>query len=88
MGASICTGTLLIERKQGMRANYRNLLAQCGINDVQPAASAAAAIRKLRERPFDLILCEYHLGEGQDGQHLLEDMRINRLISRATVLSW
>lgn len=68
-----------------MRANYRNLLAQCGINDVQPVATAAAALRKLQERPFDLILCEYHLGEGQDGQHLLEDMRIHRLIPLATV---
>lgn len=85
MEESIGIATLLIERNHEMRANYRNLLAQCGINDVQPVATAAAAIRKLQERPFELIICEYHLGDGQDGQHLLEDMRIHRLIPLATV---
>lgn len=61
------------------------MLGQCGIEDVQPAANAAAAIRKLGERTFDLILCEYALGEGQDGQHLLEDLRTHRLIPLSTL---
>ena len=59
---------LLIDRSPEMRGNLRAMLGQCGIEDVQPAANAAAAIRKLGERAFDLILCEYALGEGQDGQ--------------------
>jgi len=60
-----------------MRANYRNLLAQCGINDVQPVATAAAAIRKLQERPFDLIICEYLDSVKQDGR--LNDNHLGRL---------
>lgn len=61
------------------------MLGQCGIEDVQPAANAAAAIRKLEERAFDLILCEYALGEGQDGQQLLEDLRTHQLIPLSTL---
>jgi DNA-binding NtrC family response regulator len=49
------------------------------------AANAAAAIRQLGERAFDLILCEYALGEGQDGQHLLEDLRTHHLIPLSTL---
>jgi tetratricopeptide (TPR) repeat protein len=68
-----------------MRSNLRAMLGQCGIEDVQPAANAAAAIRQLGERAFDLILCEYALGEGQDGQHLLEDLRTHHVIPLSTL---
>ena len=76
---------LVIDRSPEMRGNLRTMLGQCGIDDVQPAGNAAAAIRKLHERPFDLILCEHALGEGQDGQHLLEDLRTHHLIPLSTV---
>ena len=58
---------LIIDRSPDIRGTLRGMLGQSGIEDVQPAAGAAAAIRKLLERRFDLILCEYHLGDGQDG---------------------
>lgn len=77
--------TLVVEHNVGMRGNIRNMLAQCGIDDVQCSGTAAAAIRKVQERAFDLILCEYHLGEGQDGQHFLEDLRNHHLIPLSTV---
>jgi tetratricopeptide (TPR) repeat protein len=76
---------LLIDRSPEMRSNLRAMLGQCGIEDVQPAANAAAAIRQLGERAFDLILCEYALGEGQDGQHLLEDLRTHHVIPLSTL---
>jgi len=76
---------LIIDRSPEMRGTLRAMLGQGGIDDVQPAANAATAIRKLEERPFDLILCEYALGEGQDGQHLLEDLRTHHLIPLSTV---
>lgn len=71
---------LVIEASQGMRAQLRTMLDGFEITGVQFAASAGAAIRKLRERSYDLILCEYDLGGGQDGQHLLEDLRGKRII--------
>lgn len=85
MDETTTIGTLIVDRSPEMRASLRAMLGQCGINDVQPVGTAAAAIRKLQERTFDLILCEYHLGEGQDGQHLLEDLRNQRLIPLSTV---
>ncbi len=76
---------LLVDRSPEMRGTLRAMLGQCGMDDVQPAATAAAAVRKLEERAYDLILCEYALGDGQDGQHLLEDLRTHRLIPLSTV---
>ena len=76
---------LIVESNAGMRTQIRNMLALSGITKVGLAVSAGVAIRKLREQNYDIILCEYHLGEGQDGQHLLEDVRQHHLIPLATL---
>ena len=76
---------LVIEANPNMRTQLRNMLGESGIDKVQLAVSAGAAVRKLRDSTFDLILCEYHIGDGQDGQHLLEDLRHNGIIPLATL---
>lgn len=68
-----------------MRAQMRNMLGMFGIQDISPTGSAGSAVRKVREQKFDLILCEYNLGDGQDGQHFLEDIRHHNLIPRTTM---
>lgn len=76
---------LVVESIPGMRTQLRNMLGMFGMKDISLTGAAGVAVRKLRERPFDLILCEYNLGEGQDGQHLLEDVRHHNLIPRTTM---
>jgi DNA-binding response OmpR family regulator/thioredoxin-like negative regulator of GroEL len=76
---------MIIDSNAAMRTQLRNMLAMCGISTVNLAVTAGVAVRKLREINFDIILCEYHLGEGQDGQHLLEDLRHHHLIPLWTV---
>ncbi|MDP5240727.1 response regulator [Uliginosibacterium sp. 31-16] len=76
---------LIVESNGGMRTQLRNMLSLCGITKIALAVSAGVAVRKLRDQNFDIILCEYHLGEGQDGQHLLEDLRSHHLIPLATL---
>lgn len=76
---------LIVDRSPEMRDTLRAMLGQGGMDNIQTAANAALAIRKLGELPFDLILCDYALGEGQDGQHLLEDLRTHHLIPLSTV---
>lgn len=76
---------LIIESNGSMRTQLRGMLGQCGISKVSLAVSAGAAVRKLRDFDFDVILCEYHLGDGQDGQHLLEDLRSHHLIPLSTL---
>lgn len=68
-----------------MRANMHSMLNLGGITRIDHAVSSGTAIRPLRSRSYDLILCEYDLGEGQDGQQLLEDLRHNKLIPLWTV---
>lgn len=76
---------LIVDPNQGMRGSLQNMLNQAGITKVESAVNAGTAVRQLTRRGYDIILCEYDLGDGQDGQHLLEDLRHHRLITASTI---
>ncbi|HTH44981.1 MAG TPA: tetratricopeptide repeat protein [Oxalicibacterium sp.] len=76
---------LIIEPHAGMRASIQGMLNGASIARIEFAVSAGTAIRPLKQTEFDLVICEYDLGEGQDGQQLLEDLRHNNIMSAATI---
>jgi DNA-binding response OmpR family regulator len=61
------------------------MLSLCGVTKIHDAASSNQAIKLLGLKSFDLVLCEYELGGGQDGQQLLEDLRHHQLISLSSM---
>lgn len=76
---------LLIEPHQGMRVSLHNMLNLCGITKIEHSLTAGTAVRTIQAKVFDLILCEYDLGVGQDGQQLLEDVRHHKLAPLSTI---
>ncbi|PKO73425.1 MAG: hypothetical protein CVU23_02735 [Betaproteobacteria bacterium HGW-Betaproteobacteria-17] len=76
---------LVVEDYPGMRNALRLSLTNFGITRVQLAANAAEAIFQVKQKPYDFILCDFNLGDGRDGQQLLEELRHSHLISLATV---
>ena len=79
---------LIIDPNPSMRGNLHNMLTQASITKVEYAVNSASAIKLLAKKPFDIILCEYDLGsgtDGQDGQQLLEDLRHHKLIGLWTI---
>ncbi len=76
---------LIIEPNLGMRGGIQSMLNLCGLTKIEHGVSAATAIRHLENKKFDLIICEYDLDGGQDGQQLLEDMRHYKLINLSTM---
>lgn len=76
---------LIIEPHAGMRATIHNMLTLCGLSKVDHVGGANQAIKHLGTKTYDLILCEYALEGGQDGQQLLEDIRHHKLMPLATM---
>ncbi|MFI4940275.1 MAG: tetratricopeptide repeat protein [Burkholderiales bacterium] len=76
---------LIVEPRSGMRDSMHNMLNLCGISKIDHAVGSGPALRSLKSRAYDIILCEYDLGEGQDGQQLLEDLRHHKLIPLWTI---
>lgn len=76
---------LIVDPSTNMRSNLQNMLHMCQLTRIEHAVSAGTAIRQLQKKPFDIVICEYELGEGQDGQQLLEDLRHNKIIGPGTI---
>jgi DNA-binding NarL/FixJ family response regulator/Flp pilus assembly protein TadD len=76
---------LIIEPHAGMRANIHSMLTLCGLTRIDHASTANQAVKHLSLKTFDLVLCEYDLEGGQDGQQLLEDLRHHKLVSLSTM---
>lgn len=76
---------LIVDPNSGMRSSLHSMLTTCGLTKIDHAIGAGNAVRHLQARQFDLILCEYDLGDGQDGQQLLEDLRHNKIIALSTI---
>ena len=69
------TTVLIIEDSHTVRQGLRTMLSMAGITRSEAVSNASEARNRLRGKPYDVVLCDYNLGEGMDGQELLEAMR-------------
>lgn len=76
---------LVVDPSDGMRAFLGAFLASLGVRHVETASQGDEAARRLAAAAHDVVLCEYRLGSGRNGQQLLEEARIHGWISPATV---
>jgi CheY-like chemotaxis protein len=66
---------LIIDDFEQMRVSFKSMLASVDAHDILTQGSGEAAIRSLAKEKFDVVLCDYNLGEGKDGQQVLEEAR-------------
>ncbi|MGB4468472.1 MAG: response regulator [Azovibrio sp.] len=76
---------LIIDRHPPARESLRLMLANLGITQVHGAGSSADVLRQVRNNPFDIVLSDYILEDGRDGQQLLEELRHNHLLPLSAV---
>ena len=76
---------LLVDRHASARNSMRIILSSLGITAVHNAGTSAEVLRQVKAYTFDIILSDYHLDDGRDGQQLLEELRHKNLISLSTV---
>ncbi len=72
---------LIVDSYPDMRASIRRMLKVAGFEHIELATDAAEALGYCREVSFDLIICDYALGDGRNGQQLLEELRHDELLS-------
>jgi CheY-like chemotaxis protein/Tfp pilus assembly protein PilF len=76
---------LLVEDFEAMRSMLKGLLLRCGAQRVDTATDAREATNLLRGTFYDVVMCDYNLGPGKNGQQLLEESRMNNWIGPAAV---
>ncbi len=73
---------LLVDDFREMRIAIKGTLEALNADDIVDVGSGFDALEAMKRREFDLILCDYNLGEGKDGQQVLEEARIAGLLKQ------
>ena len=79
------TTVLIIEDSLTVRQGLRTMLSMAGITRSDAVSSAAEGRARLKGRKFDVVLCDYNLGDGMDGQELLEALRKTGSLPLSTI---
>jgi CheY-like chemotaxis protein/Tfp pilus assembly protein PilF len=69
---------LIVDDFESFRSSIRLMLSSFGAVHVDIAYSAEDALEKCRFNFYDIILCDFNLGEGKNGQQVLEALRANK----------
>lgn len=76
---------LIVDDFVGVRQLLREALRSLGARHIDQASSGGEAIGLLTRLQYDVILCDFNLGEGKSGQHVLEEARIRGLLMPSCV---
>ncbi|MDX1757640.1 MAG: tetratricopeptide repeat protein [Marinobacter sp.] len=76
---------LIVDDFDSFRLSMRQMLRTFGAEHIEIAASGGAAIQRCTYEHFDVVLCDYNLGEGKNGQHILEELRHKKLLKRTSL---
>ena len=76
---------LVIDDLVAMRALMRGMLRSFGAIHLDQARDGADAIALMERTRYDVVLCDYNLGLGKDGQQVLEEARHRALIGVETI---
>ena len=75
---------LIIDDFQGMRSMMREMLKSFGAKHIDTASNGNEAVANLEKNKYDVVLCDYNLGIGRNGQQILEEAKHRDLIGLAT----
>ena len=70
---------------EAMRSQLRMALSSSGFAKLHVVGNIKDALERMSGNRYDVILCDYALGDSTDGQQFLEYLRTSDLISRNTI---
>lgn len=76
---------LIVDDFESFRLSMKEMLRSFGATTVEVASQGPAAIQRCVYEHFDVILCDYNLGRGKNGQHILEELRHRKLLRHTSL---
>ncbi|MEO9524009.1 tetratricopeptide repeat protein [Marinobacter alexandrii] len=76
---------LIIDDFENFRLSLRQMLRSCGAYKIELVGNAGQAIKYCTYNHVDVVLCDYNLGGGKNGQHVLEELRHKNLLKRSSL---
>jgi tetratricopeptide (TPR) repeat protein len=66
---------LIVEDFLSFRITLRKMLNSLNIHHIDEASDGEQAVRRMSGKKYDIVLCDYNLGSGKDGQQVLEEVK-------------
>lgn len=76
---------LIVDDFLNFRLTLKNMLRSFEVLYLDDVGNGEDAIRKMAARKYDIILCDYNLGEGKSGQQVLEEGKFRGYINYSTI---
>jgi len=76
---------LIVDDFVGIRQLLRESLRNIGAKHIDQASSGGEAMTLLLRTHYDVVLCDFNLGEGKNGQQVLEEARVRNLMIPSSV---
>jgi tetratricopeptide (TPR) repeat protein len=76
---------LVVDDFVGVRQLLRESLRNLGAKNIDQASSGGEAISMLSRIRYDVVLCDFNLGDGKNGQQVLEEARVRQLVLPSSV---
>ncbi len=76
---------LVVDDFIGVRQLLRESLRSLGARNIDQAASGGEAIALLAKTRYDVVLCDFNLGDGKNGQQVLEEARVRNFLLPSSV---
>ncbi|PID43234.1 MAG: hypothetical protein CSB48_06955 [Proteobacteria bacterium] len=76
---------LVVDDFENFRLAITQMLRAFGVQDIHTASNGELAIKKCETSRYDIILCDYNLGDKKNGQQILEELRFKEAIKYDTI---
>lgn len=76
---------LIIDDMPDIRVALTGMLRVFGVQEVDTAPNGEQAMEICRTTHYDMVLCDYNLGPGMDGQQVLEELRYRNRLNNTSI---
>ncbi len=76
---------LIVDDFGQMRSTLKQMLFAIGFEEIDVASNGKDALSALRRSAYDIVLCDYNLGEGKDGQQVLEEAKFYNYLRPSSI---
>ena len=76
---------LIVDDFENFRRSLKQMLRSFGAEQIDTAANGKEAVYKCTYDRYDVVLCDYNMGDAKNGQQVLEELRHKKLLKQTSV---
>jgi len=77
---------LIVDDFKSFLDSLKNMVKELEVTNIDLVSNANDFLKHCENKSYDIILMDYNLGEGKNGQQLLEELHNNKLLKHTTVV--